>query len=129
MEKYEEIHVTRMDTNPAHLEKPHRNGNFVVKYNLHVFPIEFQSDFSDTEIDSYQYSMVKKFKSISRGSMDMPDITFQVEFLPLVRIWHLKKMSVKKLFINILGVCGGVYSMVGIVNWFMSTGVKALASL
>lgn len=73
--------------------------------------------------------MVKKFKPISQGSMEMPDITFQVEFLPLVRVWHLKQLSYKKLVINLLGVCGGVYSMVGIINWFMSTGVKALATL
>ena len=121
--------VSRSELNPAILEKKHLNGNFVVKHNLHVFPVEFKSDFSNTKVDSYQYSMVKKFKPISRGSLETPDITFQVEFVPLVRVWHLKQMSKKKLIINLLGVCGGVYSMVGIVNWFMSTGVKALASL
>lgn len=126
VEKYEK--GIRTELNAAFDEKPHKNGNFVVKYNLHVFPVEFKSDFSGTVIDSYQYSMVSKFKPISVDSIELPDITFQVEFVPFVRIWHLQKLSIRKFAIGLLGVCGGVYSMLSIVNWFLSTGVKALVS-
>ena len=63
MEKYEK--KIRYELNPAMEEDPHNNGNFLVKYNLHVFPVEFKSDFTGTVIDSYQYSMVSKFKPIT----------------------------------------------------------------
>ena len=126
MEKYEP--KIRTELNPAMAEKAHDKGNFAVKYNLHVFPVEFKSDFTGTVIDSYQYSMVSKFKPISVDSIDLPDITFQVEFVPFVRVWHLQKLSMRKFAIGILGICGGVYSMLSIVNWFLSTSVKALVS-
>lgn len=126
VDKYEKN--IKNDLNPALMETPHNMGNFVVKYNLHVFPVEFKSDFTRTVIDSYQYSMVSKFKTVTVESIELPDITFQVEFVPFVRIWHLQQMSIRKFAIGLLGVCGGVYSMLSIVNWFLSTGVKALVS-
>ena len=66
--KYEDLNADRY--------VKHNNGNFVVKYNLHVFPIEFKSDITGTQVDSYQFSAVKKFKPISSGNPITPDITF-----------------------------------------------------
>lgn len=113
----------REEIDPVSTDRPHKNGNFVVKNNLHIFPVEFKSDFSNRKINSYQYSIVKKFKAISHGSLESPDITFQLEFLPLTSVYHIKKISYRKLVISLLAVCGGVFSMMGLVNWFLSSGV------
>lgn len=119
----------REEIDPVTTDRAHKSGNFVVKNNLHIFPLEFKSDFSGRKIDSYQYSIVKKFKAISHGSMESPDITFQLEFLPLTSVYHIKKISYKKLVINLLAVCGGVFSMMGLVNWFLSSGAKIMLRL
>ena len=120
------------ELNPVMSDRPHRNGNFVVKHNLHIFPVEYKSDLvhpgaqKGDIIDSYEYSIVKKFKAISSNGMDSPDIVFQLEFLPITSVYHLKKMPVRKLVVNLLAVCGGVFSMMGIVNWFLGAGAKLL---
>ena len=62
--------------NPAEMEPAHLNGNFLVKYNMHVIPVHFKTDIHRKEFSSYQYSMAKKFKAISSDSLEMPDMTF-----------------------------------------------------
>jgi hypothetical protein len=114
------------ELDPVRTDRSHLNGNFIVKHNLHVFPVEFKSDVTGELVDSYQYSIVKKFKAISQSSMEAPDITFQVEFLPLISLYHLKLRSMRKLIVNLLAVCGGVFSMMGLVNWFLSSGMRML---
>lgn len=116
----------REELDPVATDRAHKNGNFVVKNNLHIFPVEFKSDFTGQQIDSYQYSIVKKFKAISHGSLQSPDITFQLEFLPLTSIYHIKSISYKKLIIDLLAVCGGIFSIMGLANWFLSNGAKLM---
>lgn len=117
------------EIDPVSTDRAHKNGNFVVKNNLHIFPLAFKSDFSNRNINSYQYSIVKKFKAISHGSLETPDITFQLEFLPLTSVYHIKKIPSKKLIINLLAVCGGIFSIMGLVNWFLSSGAKLMLSV
>jgi hypothetical protein len=63
----------RSDYNPFLRDVEHKNGHFSAIYNLHIFPVEFRSDFH-THKDgkdrdhSFHYSMVEKVKHINKNN-------------------------------------------------------------
>lgn len=112
--------LVESDFNPYLSEVEHKYGHFSAIYNLHIFPVEFRSDFhthkDGKEKDkSFHYSMVENVKPIKKHNKT-PDVIFQIEFLPLIKMYHLKMRNFRLWFLTVLGVCGGVLGLSGVVN-------------
>jgi Endoplasmic reticulum vesicle transporter len=112
------------EISPFKFEKSTENDHFKAFYSLRVFPIEFKSDFHDhfskyEQDDSFDYSITKKLKLINE-KVEASDLAFQMEFMPVVRVYHLKKRSLRMWIFNILAVCGGVFGLAGIINKFFN---------
>lgn len=107
--------MTPFTTDPVHNEK-----GFRAMYNLQIFPIEFKSDFHTHDShpdkdDSYMYTFVEHIKKIDED-MDNTELVFQLEFKPIIRVYHLKMRSMKIWLLTLLGVCGGVLGIAGVIN-------------
>lgn len=120
------------ELNPVKNDKPHLNGNFVVKHDLHIFPLEFKSDITGKVIDSYEYTFGKRFEPVSQTKIQsntgIPAIAFNLDFLPTISVYHIKYMPRIRMVIDLLGLCGGILSLVGVANFLLSTGVKLASS-
>jgi len=107
--------MTPFITDPIHNEK-----GFRAMYNMQIFPVEFKSDFHlhnshATQDDSYMYTLVEHVKAINE-MYDNTEIVFQLDFKPIIRVFHLKMRSMKMWLLTLLGVCGGVLGIAGVIN-------------
>jgi len=118
------------ELNPVKDDPPHMNGRFVARHDLHIFPIQFRSDKTQRTISSFEYTFTKKFEPIdmerdeSQGKF--PAVAFQMDFLPTISRYHLKKTSMMELWVDILSLCGGLFSVIGIVNSMLGEVAKTL---
>ena len=111
--------------NPVAEEAPHREGKFMVKHNLKIMQAKFVSDQENTSpVQTYQYSFIKKFKSLPVDSNDVPSIDFQMQFLPIVAVYHVKQISYGMIMINICAVYGGLFVIMGMFNNVLAGLVK-----
>ena len=53
------------ELNPVARDRPHRDGNFVAKHDLHIFPLEFRNDKTGRTVKTYEYSFARKFEKVS----------------------------------------------------------------
>lgn len=107
------------EMNPAYMEKAHEQGNFVAEINMHVFPVEYKSDFNGEVIDSFKYSYVKNYKTLAKSRFRVPVIEIQLQFLPLKQIYHIKQQSFWDAILRILAKLGGILGVFEVVNYII----------
>jgi hypothetical protein len=118
---HEDIHS---ELNPFKDEKPHTNGKFMAHIHMQVFPFEVIDDINKETLSSYQYSYIKNYKDITEAVQTGPLITFRLQFLPIVSVYHIKVLPKFKTVVGILGACGGIFSIFGILNAVLSAFSK-----
>jgi hypothetical protein len=118
---HEDIHS---ELNPFKGEKPHTNGKFMAHIHMQIFPFEVIDDINKENLSSFQYSYIKNYKEFVPGTQSGPLITFRLQFLPIVSVYHIKVLPKFKTVIGILGACGGIFSIFGILNSLLSVFTK-----
>lgn len=118
---HEDIHS---ELNPFKNEKAHRDGKFMAHIHMQVFPFQVIDDVRKETHSSYQYSYIKNYKPVDKDAQNGPMITFRLQFLPIVSVYHIKVLPKFKTIVGILGACGGIFSIFGIINALLSTFIK-----
>ena len=117
---HEDIHT---ELNVFLNETEVRKGKFNSFMYIQIFPFEVIDDTKKENFTSFQYSLTKNYKQMETGiiSMQGPSINFELEFLPVISVYHIKVVPRFKTLISILGACGGLFAIFGILNAFLST--------
>ena len=119
---HEDIHT---ELNPMKNEQAHREGRFNAHVHMQIFPFEVIDDLHKENLSSFQYSYIKNYKPFDANSMQNgPMITFRLQFLPIVSVYHIKVLPKFKTIVGILGACGGIFSIFGILNAFLLSFTK-----
>jgi hypothetical protein len=84
---HEDIHS---ELNPIADDKPHRNGLFSAYHYVQVFPFEVINELTNENFHSHQYSFVKNYKPMDANNGESPAIFFQMDFLPMISVYHIK---------------------------------------
>ncbi len=115
---HEEIHT---ELNPFLDEVPHKKGNFLAFMYIQAFPFEVIDDVRKQNFSSFQYSLIRNYKQLEAGAtLEGPSVNFELEFLPVISVYHIKVVPRFKTLIGILGACGGLFSIFGILNSLLS---------
>jgi hypothetical protein len=106
----------KSELNPFLNEQPHRDGMFTAYLYIQVFPFQVIDDTIKETWSSYQYSYIKNYKQVVPENREGPTINFELDFLPIISVYHIKVVPRFKTIISLLGACGGVFAVLGIIN-------------
>jgi hypothetical protein len=116
------------ELNPAVLDPPHNNGNFVARHNIKIFPVEFKSDYTPNQtLTTFQFTFAKKFEQLETPGIDYDhtdNILFELEFMPLVRIYHVEVFPLWTFFWNLISTCGGMFGLMEVISYLINRNSK-----
>lgn len=107
------------EMNPAYLDEAHEQDSFVAQMNMHIFPVEYKSDFNEDDIMSYQYSFVKNYKPALLADHKIPSIEIELQFLPLRKVYYMKRVSVWNTVLRTLAKLGGILGVIEVISYLI----------
>lgn len=108
-----------IEMNPAALDEGHRSGAFAAQIDMHVFPMEYKSDYNGALVESYQFSYVKNFEILAKDKHKIPSMDIKFQFLPLRQVYHIKEQYLWNEILGLLVIFGGIFGVVEVVNFFL----------
>lgn len=113
------------ELNPNFTDKKQLKGDYEVRHDIRIFPLEYVHSMSKKIIESYEFTFTKKFQKVSEKEIDgvsrFPGVVFEFEFLPMKSVYTLMYNPKNRVFIDILAVCGGILSIMNILNYLLSS--------
>lgn len=107
------------EMNPAATDEGHRSGAFATQIDMHVFPVEYKSDYNGALVESYQFSYAKNFEILASDGHKVPSMDIRFQFLPLKQVYHVKEQYLWNEILNLLTIFGGILGVVEVINYFI----------
>jgi len=92
-----------------------RKATGVDKYFIKVVPVTHISLWGRERLGE-EYSVTEYYQSLPPGSVIMPGVYFLYDIWPIRVILKVQRLGLIHLLVRLCAVCGGVWTVTGIVN-------------
>ena len=95
------------------------------QYYVKVVPTRYKALYSQTEIQSNQYSVTEHMSHLSPGSgRGLPGVYFYYEVSPIQALFEEKRGGVMGFLTSCCAIVGGAFSVMGLVDIFLGAALK-----